>query len=87
MSRVPAEQEGVPLHDVEEKLIHISHAEVGAYLRSLWGLSYGIVEAVAHHHHLQRVPARGIDMILTVYAANLLSDEIPAVEKGSLRHG
>jgi len=37
-SLVQAEQEGQPLHEVEEKFIHISHAEVGAYLLSLWGL-------------------------------------------------
>jgi hypothetical protein len=31
-SLVEAEQEGVPLHEGEENLIHISHAEVSAKL-------------------------------------------------------
>ncbi|HUN61273.1 MAG TPA: response regulator [Candidatus Sulfotelmatobacter sp.] len=81
-SLAQAVQEGVPLHEVEEELIHISHAEVGAYLLSLWGLPYAIVEAVAHHHHPQRVPAKGVDMVLAVYAANLLAHEAAAAEKG-----
>jgi len=80
-SLAQAEHEGVPLYEVEEKLIHISHAEVGAYLLSLWGLPYTIVEAVAHHHHPRRIPAKGPDMILVVYASNLLAHEVCATEK------
>jgi signal transduction histidine kinase len=57
------------------KLVH-------KYLLSLGGLPNGIVEAVAHHHHPRRVPANGVDMILVVYAANLLANEVIAAEKG-----
>jgi len=70
-----AEHEGRPLFEVEEKLTQISHAEVGAYLLSLWGLPYAVVEAVAHHHHPQRVPQKGLDSIAIVYIANLLAAE------------
>ncbi len=80
-SLAQAEHEGVPLFEVEEKLIHVSHAEVGAYLLSLWGLPYAIVEAVAHHHHPRRVPTKGMDMILAVYASNILAHEVCATEK------
>jgi putative nucleotidyltransferase with HDIG domain len=76
-----AEQEARPLFEIEEKLIHISHAEVGAYLLSLWGLPFAIVEAVAHHHHPRRVPPKGLDMLLVVYAANLLAHETSGVDK------
>ena len=41
-----AEHEGRPLYEVEESLTHISHAEVGAYLLSLWGFPFNVVEAV-----------------------------------------
>jgi putative nucleotidyltransferase with HDIG domain len=71
-----------PLNQVEEQLIHISHAEVGAYLLSLWGLPYDIVEAVAHHHHPRRVPPKGVDMILGIYVSNILAHEVCAPEKG-----
>jgi putative nucleotidyltransferase with HDIG domain len=81
-SLVQAEQDGLPLYKVEEKLIHISHAEVGAYLLSLWGLPYAIVEAVAHHHHPRRVPSKDLNMIVVVYAANLLAHEVSGSRKG-----
>jgi HD-like signal output (HDOD) protein len=74
--------EGRPLFEVEEELTHISHAEVGAYLLSLWGLPYSLVEAVAHHHHPRRVPQNGVDMVLVVYVANLLAHERAALAGG-----
>jgi putative nucleotidyltransferase with HDIG domain len=76
-------QENRPLYEIEERLIHISHAEVGAYLLSLWGLPYSVVEAVAHHHHPRRIPANGLDMVLLVYVANLLAHEREALEHGT----
>jgi putative nucleotidyltransferase with HDIG domain len=77
-----SENEGRPFHEVEEQLTHISHAEVGAYLLSLWGLPYSVVEAVAHHHHPRRVPQVGIDMILVVYVSNILAQERAALAGG-----
>jgi putative nucleotidyltransferase with HDIG domain len=82
-SLAQAEQEGRPLFEVEERLTHISHAEVGAYLLSLWGLPYAVVEAVAHHHHPRRVPTKGLDMVLLVYVTNLLAHEREAAESGT----
>lgn len=78
-----AREEGKPLHEIEERLSRISHAEVGAYLLSLWGLPYPVVEAVAHHHHPRRVPANGVDMVLVVYVCNLLAHEREALEQGA----
>ena len=79
---VQSQEEGKPFHEVEESLTAISHAEVGAYLLSLWGLPYSLVEAVAHHHHPRRVPQVGIDMILVVYVANILAQERAALVGG-----
>jgi putative nucleotidyltransferase with HDIG domain len=70
-----AQQEKRPLYVIEEELIGVSHAEVGAYLLSLWGLPYPLVEAVAHHHHPARVPQEQLDVIPIVYLANLLAHE------------
>jgi putative nucleotidyltransferase with HDIG domain len=77
-----SQEEGKPFHEVEESLTAISHAEVGAYLLSLWGLPYSLVEAVAHHHHPRRVPQVGVDMILVVYVANILAQERAALVGG-----
>jgi len=78
-----AEEEGRPLFEVEESLVHISHAEVGAYLLSLWGLPSSIVEAVAHHHHPRRVPHNEVDIVIVAYVANLLAVEREAIATGS----
>jgi putative nucleotidyltransferase with HDIG domain len=70
-----AREEQKPLFAIEEELIGISHAEVGAYLLSLWGLPYPVIEAVAHHHHPERIQQHKLDMITVVYLANLLAHE------------
>jgi putative nucleotidyltransferase with HDIG domain len=35
---------------VERSVLGTSHAEIGAYLLALWGLSLPVIDAVAHHH-------------------------------------
>lgn len=40
----------LPLHIAERELGAVPHAHIGAYLLGTWGLSYNLVEAVAHHH-------------------------------------
>ncbi|MGH9595044.1 MAG: HDOD domain-containing protein, partial [Bryobacteraceae bacterium] len=80
-----AHREHCPLYEAEEKLIGISHAEVGAYLLSLWGLPCPIVEAVAHHHHPQRVPSKSLDTLAIVHIADVLADEIESGKSHSGR--
>lgn len=64
-----------PLFLVEEELIGVSHAEVGAYLLSLWGLPHPVVEAAAHHHHSERISSVTWNPAKAVYVANLLAHE------------
>jgi putative nucleotidyltransferase with HDIG domain len=68
-------QDRLPLYMIEEELVGVSHAEVGAYLLSMWGLPSPVVEAVAHHHHPERVSQEKVDMISVVYLANMLAHE------------
>ncbi len=68
-----AKQDKRPLFVIEEDLIGVSHAEVGAYLLSLWGLPYPLVEAVAHHHHPDRVPHDKLGVVPIVYLSNVLA--------------
>ena len=70
-----AQVEKRPLYAVEEELIGVSHAEVGAYLLSLWGLPYPLVEAVAYHHHPDRIPQDKLGVLAIVYLSNLLAHE------------
>jgi putative nucleotidyltransferase with HDIG domain len=70
-----AREEKRPLFSIEEDLIGVSHAEVGGYLLSTWGLPYTVVEAVAHHHHPERIPRKSMDLTAVVYLSNLLAHQ------------
>jgi putative nucleotidyltransferase with HDIG domain len=72
-----AREDRVPVYAAEEALIGISHAEVGAYLLSLWGLPSPVVEAVAHHHRPERLPGDSLDAVGIVHIANSLAHEHP----------
>ena len=69
-------EQGRPLYAVEEELHGFTHAEAGAYLLGLWGLPYPIVEAVAHHHHPQRVKQHRFDTLAAVYVADHLAWQV-----------
>jgi HD-like signal output (HDOD) protein len=74
VARAQAEQK--PLHQIEEELWGITHAEVGAYLLGLWGLPLRVTEAIAYHHGPSSVPHQRFDALAAVYVANLLAHEI-----------
>jgi putative nucleotidyltransferase with HDIG domain len=78
-------QDRRPLYVIEEELVGVSHAEVGAYLLSLWGLPSPVVEAVAHHHHPERVIQEKVDMISIVYLSNMLAHEHSGAKGDSVR--
>lgn len=69
--------ENLPLFQVEQQLIGVSHAEVGAYLLGIWGLPTPVVEAVAHHHCPERIPHDALDAVGIVHIANYLAHEHP----------
>src|SRR6202142_656073 len=69
--------EKMPLYLVEQQLIGVSHAEVGAYLLGLWGLPSPVVEAVAHHHEPGRIKSESLDAVGAVHIANVLANEHP----------
>jgi HD-like signal output (HDOD) protein len=69
-----------PLHQVEKEAIGASHAEIGAYLLSLWGLPEPVVEAVFRHHQPATRPgeAGSLDVLaITHLADGLAREQIP----------
>nr|WP_321512894.1 response regulator [uncultured Pseudodesulfovibrio sp.] len=44
--------EGIPVHKAEKSVFGTTHAEVGAYLMGLWGMSNEVVHAIGRHHSL-----------------------------------
>lgn len=61
-----------PFHVLEKKAFGISHAEVGAYLLGLWGLSNNVVEAVAFHHEPNYSPVKEFGTLAAIHLANTL---------------
>lgn len=62
----------VPLHEIEYEMIGITHAFIGAYLATLWGLSDSVIEAVALHH----LPRDSTDPTRSVLAAVHIADAL-----------
>ncbi|TPV95890.1 MAG: HDOD domain-containing protein [Myxococcales bacterium FL481] len=67
---------GHPLYQAESALFGITHAEIGAYLLGIWGLPYSVVEAVAFHHSLDRIPDLALGPALVVHTADALLGEV-----------
>ncbi len=70
-----ARRRGVPLHVVEQERQGVTHAAMGAFLLSLWGLPESVVEAVAHHHDPSAVPGGSLDAVAAVHIADALAHE------------
>jgi putative nucleotidyltransferase with HDIG domain len=50
----------------------VTHAEIGAYLIGLWGLSDTLVDAIAHHHRPERSSGRKFGPLAAVHLADAL---------------
>lgn len=61
------------MHAAETDLHGFTHADVGAYLLSLWGLPYAIVEAVAFHHQPGRARESKLGVVGAVHVATCLA--------------
>lgn len=70
-----AREQRRPLFAVELEVIGTSHAEVGAYLLGLWGLSPVIVDAVCYHHRPAdaEVVGTGLSMAGIIHIADGLA--------------
>lgn len=64
---------GKSAYEVEYDIIGASHAEVGAYLLGLWGLSDSIVEAIAYHHDPMKSPGSKINCLTAVHVSNVFA--------------
>jgi len=63
----------LPLWQVEREKLGASHAEVGAALLAIWGLSDQLVEAIAFHHEPDSSALTSFSPLTAVHAANLLA--------------
>ncbi len=58
----------------EREVFGADHAHVGAYLLGIWGLSDGIVEAVAFHHHPADYMASSFCAVTAVHVGNAMAE-------------
>ncbi|MCX6153830.1 MAG: response regulator [Candidatus Kapabacteria bacterium] len=66
------QSERIPNHIAEYELYGFTHAEVGAYLLGIWGLSDRIVEAVACHHNPSKLNENRFTAVSAVHIANII---------------
>jgi HD-like signal output (HDOD) protein len=78
-----AHEQQRPLQEVEREVCEVTHDELGAHLLALWGLPVSVTAAVASHHQPPR-PGADLDEVTATYVANVLIEEVEAVEPGSL---
>lgn len=70
-------REARPLYLIEQELIGASHAEIGAYLLSLWGMPKPVVDAVCWHHRPLQGEAAilGLDVLAITHISDALASE------------
>lgn len=61
---------GCRLWEAEQKIVGTTHAQVGAYLMSLWGLSESAVEAIAFHHCPGKSANESFGTLTVIHLAN-----------------
>jgi HD-like signal output (HDOD) protein len=62
----------VPSHMVEQELLGVTHADVGAYLLGAWGLPFATVEAVAYQHTPSAVKVGSRPVLAAIHLADAL---------------
>lgn len=68
-----AEQEGSPLHMVEEEMFGANHADVAGYVLNLWGLPSRVVDAITHHHDPELTVSTGMNPAIAVHLGNAVA--------------
>lgn len=73
-----ARQKNITFWEQEYASYNASHAELGGYLLSQWGLPAGVVEAVAFHHRPAQARRQSFSALTAVHVANTLGKKGPS---------
>ncbi|MEP9409792.1 MAG: HDOD domain-containing protein [Candidatus Brocadia sp.] len=73
-------EKNIPHREAEQEIFNGTHAEIGAYLLGLWGLSDSIIEAIAFHHVPTKCPAKTFTLVTAVHIADVLGNMACPVE-------
>lgn len=80
-----ARHQGSPVLEAERQAFGVTHAEVGAYLLSLWGLPFTIVEAIAYHHHPGSCPQKEMGVLAAIHVGNSLENKVHGAQDADCR--
>lgn len=69
------QEKALSVLDAEQEIFDGTHAEVGAYLMGLWGITDTIVEALAFHHNPGKCPSKGFGIVTAIHVADALGNE------------
>lgn len=71
-----AAENDMTIWQAEQEMFGATHAEMGAYLLGLWGMSDSIVEALAFHHRPTECLEAKFGLVTAVHVANVLEAEL-----------
>ncbi len=69
---------GEPAIEAERRVLGATHAEMGAYLLGLWGLTHPSVEAAAFHHQPEFLATGEWTLPAVIYLANIIDHRVRA---------
>jgi HD-like signal output (HDOD) protein len=61
-----------PLHEIEQAVLGVTHAQVGAYLLGVWGLPFSIIESTAYCYTPGAVTSGDRELLAAVHVADAL---------------
>jgi len=65
-----------PLWEMERECLGYTHAEVGAYLFSIWGMPKELTEAILYHHTPNLSPNKEINSLVPLHIANVFEHNL-----------
>jgi len=72
--------------DIEREMLGFTHADVGAYLLSLWGFSKSSTNAICWHHSPEKLSFETISTEAAVMLANSLEHELMDIHPNYAAH-
>lgn len=73
---VVRQHDKLPLWQIEKQMLGATHAEIGAYLLGIWGLSDEVICAVGAHHGLHPALSQGIAYAAIINIADFIDHDL-----------
>jgi HD-like signal output (HDOD) protein/CheY-like chemotaxis protein len=71
----------LPLWETEQEVLGANHAQLGAYLMGLWGMSEPVIEAIAFHHCPNLSTAKHFTPLTALHAAEVLDSRLHPLDR------